>query len=85
MTSIQASATTVISRRDVLAGTLGAAAAVSAIRPASAARVSNASTTSEGARTMGSRITTRDGVELYYKDWGPKDGPVVVLSHGWPL
>src|SRR3546814_21131842 len=30
-------------------------------------------------------ITTKDGVELYYKDWGPKDGPVVTLSHGWPL
>jgi non-heme chloroperoxidase len=30
-------------------------------------------------------ITTSDGVILYYKDWGPKDGPVVTLSHGWPL
>jgi non-heme chloroperoxidase len=30
-------------------------------------------------------ITTRDGVSLYVKDWGPKDGPVVTLSHGWPL
>ncbi len=30
-------------------------------------------------------ITTPDGVQLYYKDWGPKDGPVVTLSHGWPL
>ncbi|WP_173174567.1 alpha/beta fold hydrolase [Pseudomonas tohonis] len=28
-------------------------------------------------------ITTRDGTEIYYKDWGT--GPVVVLSHGWPL
>ncbi|BBM03449.1 alpha/beta fold hydrolase [Microbulbifer sp. GL-2] len=32
-----------------------------------------------------STITTRDGVQLYYKDWGPKDGPVVTFSHGWPL
>ncbi|HSD39055.1 MAG TPA: alpha/beta hydrolase [Rhodocyclaceae bacterium] len=32
-----------------------------------------------------STITTRDGVQLYYKDWGPKTGPVVVFSHGWPL
>lgn len=32
-----------------------------------------------------STITTRDGVEIYYKDWGPKDGQVVVFSHGWPL
>jgi len=28
-------------------------------------------------------ITTRDGAEIFYKDWG--SGPVVVLSHGWPL
>jgi non-heme chloroperoxidase len=30
-------------------------------------------------------IESRDGVSLYYKDWGPKDGPAVTLSHGWPL
>lgn len=28
-------------------------------------------------------ITTQDGTELHYKDWG--DGPAVVFSHGWPL
>lgn len=28
-------------------------------------------------------ITTRDGAEIYYKDWG--EGPVVTFSHGWPL
>ena len=32
-----------------------------------------------------STITTPDGVQLYYKDWGPKHGPVVTFSHGWPL
>jgi len=30
-------------------------------------------------------FTTRDDVTIYFKDWGPKDGPVVILSHGWPL
>ena len=28
-------------------------------------------------------ISTKDGTELYYRDWGT--GPAVVLSHGWPL
>ncbi|MCW6530785.1 alpha/beta hydrolase [Sphingomonas sp. MMSM20] len=28
-------------------------------------------------------ITTKDGHEIYYKDWGT--GPVVTFSHGWPL
>lgn len=30
-----------------------------------------------------SSITTSDGTQIYYKDWG--SGPVVVFSHGWPL
>jgi non-heme chloroperoxidase len=30
-----------------------------------------------------SSITTKDGTQIYYKDWG--EGPVVTFSHGWPL
>lgn len=30
-------------------------------------------------------VTTRDGVEIFYKDWGPKDAPVIMFHHGWPL
>jgi non-heme chloroperoxidase len=28
-------------------------------------------------------VTTKDGVEIFYKDWG--DGQPIVFSHGWPL
>jgi non-heme chloroperoxidase len=28
-------------------------------------------------------VTTKDGTGIFYKEWG--SGPVVVLSHGWPL
>jgi len=30
-------------------------------------------------------VTTSDGVEIFYKDWGPKTGTVIYFHHGWPL
>jgi non-heme chloroperoxidase len=38
--------------------------------------------TRKGAYVM-STITTKDGTEIYYKDWGA--GPAITFSHGWPL
>ena len=32
-----------------------------------------------------STITTKDGVTIFYKDWGPKDAQPIVFHHGWPL
>ena len=30
-------------------------------------------------------VTTKDGVSIYFKDWGPKDAQPIVFHHGWPL
>jgi len=30
-------------------------------------------------------VTTKDEVEIFYKDWGPQNAPVIFFHHGWPL
>ncbi|MHC3034336.1 alpha/beta fold hydrolase [Acinetobacter nosocomialis] len=30
-------------------------------------------------------VTTKEGVEIFYKDWGPRDAQVLFFHHGWPL
>lgn len=30
-------------------------------------------------------ITTKDNVDIFYKDWGPKDAQPIMFHHGWPL
>ena len=30
-------------------------------------------------------VTTKDGVEIFYKDWGPKEAQPIMFHHGWPL
>jgi non-heme chloroperoxidase len=30
-------------------------------------------------------ITTSDGTEIFFKDWGPHDAQPIVFHHGWPL
>lgn len=63
----------------LLAVALQAGFAVQAASPQATAPATSAVVKSE------SYIATADGVQLYYKDWGPKNGPVVTFSHGWPL
>jgi len=74
------------SRRQLLAlSTLAIAAAGAVGTPALAAGAKAAPAPVASAQPSGSFITTKDGVQLYYKDWGPKNGQPVVFSHGWPL
>ncbi|MFX5693186.1 alpha/beta hydrolase, partial [Acinetobacter baumannii] len=30
-------------------------------------------------------VTTTDGAEIFYKDWGSTDAQPIVFHHGWPL
>ncbi|MEA2767064.1 MAG: non-heme chloroperoxidase, partial [Acetobacteraceae bacterium] len=30
-------------------------------------------------------VTTKDGVRIFYKDWGPRSAQPIVFHHGWPL
>jgi non-heme chloroperoxidase len=30
-------------------------------------------------------VTTKDGAQIFYKDWGPKNAQPIVFHHGWPL
>src|SRR4029450_6456314 len=32
-----------------------------------------------------STITTKDGTQIYFKDWGPKNAQPMMFHHGWPL
>ena len=32
-----------------------------------------------------SSVTTKDGVSIFYKDWGPRDAQPIMFHHGWPL
>jgi non-heme chloroperoxidase len=75
------------SRRDVLIGGMSAATALATLPNKAFAAESQITSdpvahTTEGVRTV-SNITTKDGTEIYYKDWGT--GRPVTFSHGWPL
>ncbi|KAA1234431.1 alpha/beta hydrolase [Agrobacterium tumefaciens] len=72
-----------ISRRHVL---LAGAALSTAMAMPSTAFSKSIPSRNEGAFPMTeSFVKTKDGVDIYFKDWGPKDAQPIVFHHGWPL
>ena len=76
------SATINATRRNALTAGFGLTALASLAGSASAAPKAR---TAASARAESGFITTKDGVQIFYKDWGPKDAQPIVFHHGWPL
>lgn len=74
-----------LTRRGIIAGAAGIAA--TGLLPAAAfARTIPSNHHPKGENPMSSGfITTKDGVEIFYKDWGPKSAQPIMFHHGWPL
>ena len=73
-----------ISRRKVLATTLMYAMSLTVRSSSATGKETEISSTTQRTDPMTS-VTTKDGVQIFYKDWGPKSAQPIVFHHGWPL
>src|SRR5436190_18620725 len=71
------------SRRTFVAGTLSIAAL--AVLPAARALSKSELAKLEGTPMSSGYVTTKDGTEIFFKDWGPRNAQPIVFHHGWPL
>jgi non-heme chloroperoxidase len=80
------------SRRSVFKTGLGMGAAAASIATFQSvpAAAQSAGGETKAATTAGQKpgsgfVTTADGTQIFYKDWGPRDAQPIVFHHGWPL
>ncbi len=72
-----------VTRREVLLGTATALVALPMQALAATASSNPINANIETGSEIMSSITTKDGAQIFYKDWG--SGQPIVFHHGWPL
>jgi non-heme chloroperoxidase len=70
-------------RRTVMTAGIGIAAVAAAIPLGQPAEAASRDPSKERRRMSSATITTADGTQIFYKDWGT--GQPIVFHHGWPL
>jgi non-heme chloroperoxidase len=76
------------SRRELLIGGAVAVATAATIPAGALAAAQDGRPTANNRQQKqnhASFITTKDGTQIYFKDWGNRDDQPIVFSHGWPL
>jgi non-heme chloroperoxidase len=75
-----------VNRRGIFAGAAAGLAAATLVPAAAKAQSMSGDSMSGGNEHAGSGyVQTKDGVEIFYKDWGPRDAQPIHFHHGWPL
>lgn len=74
-----------VPRRAVLGAGLVIGAAFASGGAASEAGMRATEGADNAGRATESTVVTKDGVGIFFKDWGPKNGQPIVFHHGWPL
>ena len=77
-----------ISRRKALLSGGGLLAAATTLKPFDATAAERGGTTPPNLTNAGREtgmITTKDGAEIFFKDWGSSNAQPIVFHHGWPL